>query len=1130
MSTISSGVGLVSGLPINDLVDSLISVQARPITLLQARIGALTGQRTGLLQISAQLSALRNAALSLKSTSLFSSTTATSSAAQSLAATVTGVAQPGTYSFSVRSLARAHQLLSTGFASPDSTAVGAGVLTIESAAGRVNQSTLLGHLNGGQGVQAGRIRITDRSGQTADVDLVTARTVDDVINAINAATGVNVTARVDGDRIVIEDATGGAGALVVADIGVGRTAADLGIAKTITDPMATLAGDDLVYLSEGTRIRQLNDGNGIRARRGLDDVEVSLSDGTVLRYSFSSELRQGTALAALNQGAGIPPGTIKITDRAGHSAEIDLSAATTVQQVVDTINNADGISVTASFSGSRFVLIDNSVAAGQTAVGNFIVEDVEGTAGDALGLLRSTAGTRIDGDDVYGVDTVADVLRVINLDLVNNGRLTASLSDDGQGIKLVDTTGGAGTFEVRAINGSRAADDLGILTENNPASGSVVQSRRLVAGLNTVFLRSLNGGNVALPPLGALEITDRSGQSASIDLSGARTLPAVISLINSQNTNVKASLSDSGLGLVLTDSTPAASANGNLVLAGDAALALKIATNDAVSSVSSGNYVQSFQSFNDLTITDRGGVAHAVDLSGAQTLADVIAAINALGGGNAPVLKASVSASGLGIEIEDLTGGAGNLVISGSTADVLNIRTNSAVSKVSSGNLQKQYVNEASPLASLFDGAGVPKGKFRITDSTGASAVVDLTQGDEKTLGDVISEINSRGIGVRARINDGGDGLIVEDIAGGTLQLKIAEEGGTVARALGILGTAKAGESFIDGSREARIGVVAGDSLDDVLAKIQAAGAAINASIINDGSSGNPYRLSISSTRTGLAGELALDGGTTGLQFQTLASARDAAITLGEGDSEQPLVVFSSGNSFTGVISGVRIDALATTSEPVTVTVNKNPDAIVTAVNEFVTRFNALVSTLDQLTSFTPETNQRGILQGDATARRVRASLTNLVNRAVPGISSGFATLSSIGVKFGNGGVLTVDETKLRDAIANDPASVTQLFTFEQKNEEGEVIRTGLAGIIEAEIDRLTNVDSGVLTLREEALQTTETRLNARIAQMQDLLEARRLRLLDQFNHLESVLANLQGQQTALAGLSGQINLFQQPQ
>ncbi len=53
--------------------------------------------------------------------------------------------------------------------------------------------TLVDDLNGGQGVAAGSLQITDRSGASASVAIAPGMTVGGVIAAINAA-GLNVTA------------------------------------------------------------------------------------------------------------------------------------------------------------------------------------------------------------------------------------------------------------------------------------------------------------------------------------------------------------------------------------------------------------------------------------------------------------------------------------------------------------------------------------------------------------------------------------------------------------------------------------------------------------------------------------------------------------------------------------------------------------------------------------------------------------------------------------------------------------------------------------------------------------------------------------------------------------------------
>src|SRR5690606_31450350 len=126
-------------------------------------------------------------------------------------------------------------------------------------------------------------------------------------------------------------------------------------------------------------------------------------------------------------------------------------------------------------------------------------------------------------------------------------------------------------------------------------------------------------------------------------------------------------------------------------------------------------------------------------------------------------VTASLNRAGNGLLITDESGGTGDLVISDvagtAAADLQLAGTFTGTTTADSGNLQFRYITAASSL----DVLNVTRGKFTITDSSGVSATVDLTQGNENTIGDVIQEINSRGLKVNARVNDNGDGIVIED-------------------------------------------------------------------------------------------------------------------------------------------------------------------------------------------------------------------------------------------------------------------------------------------------------------------------------------------------------------------------------
>ena len=115
------------------------------------------------------------------------------------------------------------------------------------------------------------------------------------------------------------------------------------------------------------------------------------------------------------------------------------------------------------------------------------------------------------------------------------------------------------------LNNSKAAYDLGI---DGTASGGTITGRQILGGLKTVLLSSLNGGN-GLGTLGTIDITDRSGHSAAVNLSSAKTLDDVISAINAAAIGVQAQINDAGNGIEIADTTGATASN--LIIAnGDA--------------------------------------------------------------------------------------------------------------------------------------------------------------------------------------------------------------------------------------------------------------------------------------------------------------------------------------------------------------------------------------------------------------------------------------------------------------------------------------------------------------------------------------------------------------------------------
>ena len=1023
MSSITSGVGLISGLPTSDLIDALIEAQSGSRDILTTRVTNLQAQQTALIELNARLLSMKTTVSSFSKASFFNQFSATSSNENVLTAIAGDSASPGLMNLSVLSLVTNHQIVSNGFSDADSTPVGVGTLTFELGNGRLNPPTMLGDLNGGDGVRRGKISITDKAGVTAEVDLTKAVDVNDVLEAINNA-DVGVTAYVSGDQIVIEDTTGGAGTFSIKDVGTGFTAQDLGIRQTAAG--TTITSADLVSLTDGTKLAQLNDGNGVRKNTaGLDDFSITTADGTSFNVSLSVVPTDDTPLAVLNHGAGVRLGEIRITNRLGKSSVVDLSSATTIGEVREAINNAtdsDGnaLNVTATFTAAsnigRLQVSDNNEVA-EDAETEFTIEDVTGHAASDLGIAKTVATGSISGSGIYRIDTIGDVVRAINNAEGNDGRVVASV--DGNGIRLVDGSTGLDSLTVTAVdNGlggvSHAAADLGI---EGTYTGEAV-SRDLIAGLNTVLLNSLNGGNGV--ELGQVSFTARDGRAATtIDFTGAVTLQEVIDRIN-------ATTATSGI---------------------------------------------------EATINSAGSGIAILDVTGATTGT---------------------------LEISD---------VSGSTATQLGFAGSVDANRLEGASAQLQYINELTRLEDLNGGRGVRSGTFQVQNSAGEVFTVDIAQG-RNTIGEVIRDINTAGqaFGIVASINATGDGIAITDNAGGEGQLTITDvDGDSTATDLRIAGEAKIGETVIDGSYEIRIEVDADDTLNDVAGKIRDASPDLEASVVNDGASANGYRLSVTSGVTGRRGELIFDTGTTNLNMSTLVEARDAVALVGGAGADAPLLVTSSTNTLSDVMPGVDIELHSVSEDPVTLSVARNIDEIAGDISSFVDAYNSVIDRIDALTSFDPETEERGILLGDSTLSTIETRMARALIRRYTAAPAGTQTLSSVGITFSGDGRISFDESTFRDKYAESPDAVEALFTTED---------TGFGAVFDEILAGLTDEDGGLLTRRDETIGSQVEDLNDRIEELDDRLDRERTRLEAQFTNLENVLAGLQDQQSALTQLA----------
>ncbi len=320
------------------------------------------------------------------------------------------------------------------------------------------------------------------------------------------------------------------------------------------------------------------------------------------------------------------------------------------------------------------------------------------------------------------------------------------------------------------------------------------------------------------------------------------------------------------------------------------------------------------------------------------------------------------------------------------------------------------------------------------------------------------------------------------------------------------------------------VDIVIGDgdtSLAGIRDKINAAKAGVTATIVNDASGS---RLALRSTLTGAdnafritASEAADDGdGSSGLsmlaydptgtdsQMQRNQSAVNAAATI------NGIAVTSASNTLTGVADGLSLTLLKANTDA-DVTVSADSAAVKTAINSFVTAFNALATNIHDQTKYDATSKVSGTLQGDRTVGSLLSQLRGVINQP-SSASSTYTHLSDLGITMLADGTMATNTTKLDAAIANR----TEL----RKVLASDADTTGASGFM----DRFRDLGNalldtqGSLSTRNESLTKMIADNDKSQSAMQLRLDATEARIRKQYEALDTTMAKLNGLSSYLTG------------
>ena len=349
-------------------------------------------------------------------------------------------------------------------------------------------ATRLSTLEGanGLGVRPGSVEI-DVNGVITQVDLSDADSIGDVISRIatviqatdpGAVIGIDATT---GDRVAVTPSAGFT--VIMRDSNSTVTAGDLGLRGTYPGGVTTTGLDLHPRITQLTRLDSLSGVSmplgQIQIRNGNQARIIDLN-GLVTVQDFQNAVEienigvrvvisdDGTRLNVLNELSGA---SMAIEEYSGNPTASQLG-----------IRSFTGSTLLSDFNDGRGVRQISGVIDPLTGL-----PDPQGN----LDFRVTLKDGRVFNVDIQGAVTVQDIITRTNAAAAATGLLpaefTAQLVGIGNGLELIDNTVGApgAITGVTALNGSSAADDLGILGQTT--ASSIVGIDKAKVAVDSVF-------------------------------------------------------------------------------------------------------------------------------------------------------------------------------------------------------------------------------------------------------------------------------------------------------------------------------------------------------------------------------------------------------------------------------------------------------------------------------------------------------------------------------------------------------------------------------------------------------------------------------------------------------------------
>ena len=309
-----------------------------------------------------------------------------------------------------------------------------------------------------------------------------------------------------------------------------------------------------------------------------------------------------------------------------------------------------------------------------------------------------------------------------------------------------------------------------------------------------------------------------------------------------------------------------------------------------------------------------------------------------------------------------------------------------------------------------------------------------------------------------------------------------------------------------------------GYTLADLAQAINNANAGVSASIINNGSSTDPYQLVLTSNNTGTDYAPSVTDNLTGgtaLTFTTTQSAANATLNY-EG-----INIASQSNTIKNVIPGVTLSLGSKGST--TITVGLDTQTIDNAVSSFISAYNKVIgdvsaqNTVTSSGSGNTKSETLGPLGGNVSLNNLVDNLYSFIGSEAPGLSGNAGLASTYGITQSSSGTgkLQLNTTELNNMLTSDPQQVQQFFSA-LVNGSPTAGGASQPGGMTNFLNTYTNPANGVIQFSEQDINDQITAMNNQISLQQALVQDQMGMYTKQFSSLESYIGQMQTTNSAM--------------